>query len=636
MTKNSYDKTPPAVARIQGTDGVRAQVAIATGFEEGPLEVFQKYGVMTEEFFELYCYSHVTALIERGELEKGGEVLIGWDSRDVEGFYTSKALSGIAKGGAKPCVLGTIPTPGVSLALFARGTSTAFMITASHNPSDQNGIKIFLSPHGGKTLPADDEILTAKLFKTDYEKVRLAKILFESEDISSWARSLFIDFHADPRNSWGGKQDLFADTVVVLDTAHGATAGVVKDIFNRCGINDIIHVASEQNGNINENSGVAMLEGIKSISYADYEAGSSISSHQGVNAIFAEIACRREAYARGEKKLFGVVFDGDGDRFFLLYYQSDSDSVHVLSGDECAALQGEYLIKRDPEKYRGTLFVHSVESDINLARHADALGFVPRLTAVGDKWVLQEAILSGDKFGIGCEETGHSIHGGYAVDASGSERLFYAGNGIKGAINTLCAIMELSKSERGFSEKFLEPFEPGYKKTSYSYYVNKKSFHRGSRIWNGVKEIVEKFFSAASGEFVIREEPMDSEPDMLYFLIRDKGDKIMGSVFVRNSGTEDKIGVNLRGDAPLSKMLGDVADEAVFYLMREMKNMENPLAKAESEILKKISERESINEDEFTHIGFKRLITEMEIKQKLIRRYGSGYELTGLGRRLIG
>ena len=82
------------------------------------------------------------------------------------------------------------------------------------------------------------------------------------------------------------------------------------------------------------------------------------------------------------------MFDADADRFYRLDYHPDKDCLLVLSGDETAYLQAEYLMQRDPEKYKGTVYINTVESDLNTSRAVARLGFKPQLSPVGDKWVL--------------------------------------------------------------------------------------------------------------------------------------------------------------------------------------------------------------------------------------------------------
>ncbi len=630
----------PQIKRLQGTDGVRGKVAPSSGLSGSPLEVFSNNNLITEEFFELYCWAHVSDLIERGKAKKGGRFLIGWDSRDTENFYTGAAVRGISKAGGVPVVLETIPTPGVALSLVSMEAAGAFMITASHNPKDQNGIKIFLAPDAMKMLPEDDEALTRKIIETDYEEVKNNPPLFEPRNAKSEAAELFKKFHLDARNNWAADKNIFAKTVLAVDPAHGAMAGIAAEVFAELGFEEVIEVAGEQNGNVNENSGVAELEGVKGISWHDMRQQTALAKHKLVAKLFAYGQSVKEEIVKGELFLTGVTFDADGDRFFILLYDAAADYVHVLSGDECAALQAGYLMKTDPEKYRGSMFVHTVESDINVAGYIRSLGMNPVVEAVGDKWILKKAMENSEDFGIGVEESGHSITRGVVRTQTG-KRAFYSGNGLKGALNTLVAIhARKQESGQAFTLKSVfEPFPSGYKSTLYSYYVRKELFSRDSGIWNGVlKKVNDTFASNAGSGLVLVQSEIENEPDMLYLSILDKDGKVavsVASIFIRNSGTEDKIGVNARGPHELQNLLDGITAEAVVYLTREMKDENSDMAIMEKAVLKAVESGEKIGKNISSGVNFNRLLHEMEMKEKLIKSGDGGFYLTELGRRIV-
>ncbi|MBI5177862.1 MAG: hypothetical protein HZA04_01215 [Nitrospinae bacterium] len=627
------------VERLQGTDGVRRPVGRAADFRNGPLDAFLTHGVMTEEFFELYCYAHVRGLIEDGKMAEGDDVLIGWDSRDTGGFYTERAVDGIAKAGGRPLVLGALPTPGVAMALACMEAATAFMITASHNPKDQNGIKIFLGPHGAKFMPDDDLRLTKRIYQTACETVRRAERKFEPFDGGKSERRRFIDFHAEPENTWLPPGDtLFARTVLVADPAHGALAGIAAGVLSQLGFARVIEVAEEQNGEVNRDSGVAFLEGMREIAAAEFDCGAGISRHQLVAKMFAEGRAMCANPAEKDLLLMGATFDADGDRFFLLVYDPVADGLHILSGDESLALQAEFLIKTAPGKYRGSLFAYTVESDIAVARHAEQLGFKAEVMAVGDKWILKKAMGNPDAFGLGGEETGHSIHAGVISVACQTQKRVFAGNGLKGAINTLVAVHRLAEGKTRAELLTLcqNPFEPGYKHSAYAYYVKKELFHRGSKVWKGVEDIIFGTFAKASDATLnARPSIILDEPDMLYIKLTREGGGQVGAVFVRNSGTEDKISVNVRGEKELEPLLAEISAEAVAYLMEKMKDRAHPMAAAERLILEQLFRGEPVLRDFFPAIDFDRLIYEMEIKQKIIMRKGPHLSLTLLGRKIV-
>lgn len=621
------------IDRLQGTDGIRGRVGRSRDYDSDPLAVFMEHDLLTEEFFELYCYAYVKDLITGKKAADGAEIVIGWDPRDPDGFYTSRAVAGIAKAGGLPVVVGTLPTPGVALALVARRAAGAVMITASHNPKDQNGIKIFLAPNAMKPLPEQDKALTDVIFGINWDDVKNILPKYEPLNVEKEAGKLFIDFHMDARNSWLPKESgLFSNITLIVDPARGALAGLAAGYFNTLGFSEVIEVAGERDGRVNENCGVAFLEGFREINEELLQKEPGLARHELVKAML-----ETGKFVKG-KKLIGVAFDADGDRFYILVKSASGDAIHVLSGDETAALQGGYLMQTDPDRYRDTMFVHTVESDVNVSRHARRLGFAPELTGVGDKWILQKAIGDSAGFGIGLEETGHSIHRGYVIARDDTETAFYAGNGLKGAINTLVSICVpgLKMDESGFEEFVKITFEPGFKKSVPAYYVDKILFSRGSAAWNGIKKrIYQSFDETTESGYGLEEAEVGREEHMLFFKLMHESEGMVGTIFARNSGTEEKSSVYVRGPIELKKMLATICEDGALYMKKNMVNSNNPMAKAEAAILQLLSYTEKIDRSAFSDINIERLLFEMEIKQKLIKRRGAGYSLTAIGRRLV-
>jgi len=134
--------------RLQGTDGVRREIKqakVCPGWT--PQQVFLEKGWITEEFMELYAYCYV----KNQKRAKKSTIVIGWDPRDPSGIFTEAVVRGVRKAGGKALILGVVPTPLVPLFMQYEGADGGIMVTASHNPKDQNGIKLFL-PSRHETL----------------------------------------------------------------------------------------------------------------------------------------------------------------------------------------------------------------------------------------------------------------------------------------------------------------------------------------------------------------------------------------------------------------------------------------------------------------------------------------------------
>jgi phosphomannomutase len=590
------DRLP--VDRLQGTDGIRRPVAPSTDYPNcTPLQAFLDHGVITEQFIELYCYAYASTL--------DGPIVVGWDPRDPEGLYTGAAVRGARKSGNPVWTVGICPTPGVALFQMHSGAAAAFMITASHNFRDQNGIKIFHGPNGLKLFPEDDRALTKRIFELGPVPSEETGTLENRRDE---AMDLIRDFHLDPRNSWLEAGETLGDFPLIVDAANGAFSGIAADVLREVHGGEVIEVNGDTaSGQVNTNSGVADLEGHESIARDD--------------ARFSNHAAVREVFDREGK---AAVFDADGDRFYRLDYDPESDSILVLSGDETAVHQATYLAPPAP----GTLYINTVESDLNAARHAATLGYETRLTAVGDKWVLQQAAADPAHYGIGSEETGHNISKGYLGDrnsSGGSSRVVFTGNGLKSALNTFVATRGLTPAQAH------RPYAPGFKRTFYVYYTDKAALTAGSDVFEGVAAAITKACSLGPVRRVVHE----AEPDMLYLAIDGEDGTQRGGVFVRNSGTEEKTGVNVRGPAEDAAALVELGQVAVLYLAAHIKSSAHAMAQAELRILEEVRGGPA-QIAEPTGVNAERLFLELEHKEKVIRAAGDGtWEITDWGRRML-
>ncbi|MHC4953396.1 MAG: hypothetical protein ACYTGZ_05855 [Planctomycetota bacterium] len=595
----------PAIDRLQGTDGIRRPVLLSTDARVAgltPLEAFLDRGVITEQFMELYTFAFVSSL------KDADEIAIGWDPRDPAGEFTGAAVRGIQKAGATAVVLGICPTPGVAIYQVWRGAPAAFMVTASHNFRDQNGIKIFRGPHALKLFPDDDRTLTRRVLDLDYARdvapLPLAGGMIEAH---AEARRVFRDFHLDPRNSWLASGEKLGEFPLVVDAANGAMSGVAAEVFGALHGGEVIEVnADVEGGQVNKDSGVADLEGHHTIARGE----ARFANHAAVNEVFA-------------RKGKAAVFDADGDRFYRLDYDAASDSVLVLSGDETAVHQARF--RAPPE--RGTLYVNTVESDLNAARYAGELGYEPRLTAVGDKWVLKQAANHPDEYGIGSEETGHNISKGWIVDHRGATRDVFTGNGLKSALNTFVATRGMDAADAH------RPFAPGFKRTFYVYYTDKPSLSAGSEVFEGVAAAIEEACTLGPVRRVVHEE----EPEMLYLAVNGDDGTQRAGIFVRNSGTEEKTGVNVRGSMEDKQALSDIGESALLYLSARMKDHTHAMARAERAILEALGNG-AVAADALPvpdDVHRERLLMELEHKEQVIRAVNGGYERTERGRRML-
>ena len=697
-----------AINRIQGTDGIRGPVCLSEkSSSPGPIEALLDEGILTEEFFELYTYSFCQELLNTGFAVHDDIVVIGWDPRDSSGRFNQAAVDGIRKAGMKAAVVDILPTPAISLYQLKTGAACGFVLTASHNRADQNGIKIFLGNSNLKLLPEDDKRLTQNCLNLDYGKLKNLPLFGGISNEHMQAKKLFIDFVSDHDNNWLKKRFL-NDVTFIVDAANGAFSYILKDLlhFEGCRIE---FFNCEPSRGINYCSGVADLEGI-----------SVINADEIVNGAFAEYEALSRIISIGREQnltqkntlemIYGFVFDGDGDRCFLLNYDPHLDRINVLGGDVQAFLQAKF-IKQKLKLSKPSLYLNTVESDIEAQRAARREGYETKQCAVGDKWILWESFLSQWKcrkqfylekvyehefqlltiqvekkleqmeksgsfdaisatisvfsiekwliekkrielinaahsyackisnnyFAIGSEESGHLITLG-KIRLGDMTRPVYIGNGIKCALNSMASLLHLNPNveHQKYSEWLSNLYPSGYQKSLQVYYVDKSMLVEDSVMRKQLQDLL--FENLNWPDMEIKIDQNQQEPQMLMFRIFQQKLPV-AMVYVRNSGTEDKLALYLRGSYALSEQLDLLATKVYRYLMVSFKNKNSIMARAEKSILQSLNNDKrkviELKEPEFKKVPTDRLLHEMSSRQKLIEKDKGIWRITDLGKILI-
>ena len=697
-----------AIERIQGTDGIRGPTCLSeNSSSQSPIEAFLDEGVLTEEFFELYTYSFCRELLDTGFAVNNDIAVIGWDPRDSSGRFNKAAVNGIRKAGMTAAVVDILPTPAISMYQLKIGAACGIVLTASHNREDQNGIKIFLGHSNLKLFPEDDKRLTHRCLSLNYEEIRSIPLAGGINKEHRQAKELFVDFISDPFNNWLRKR-LFNQVTVIVDAANGAFSYIVKDLLDYEGCR-FEFLNCEPSRGINSCSGVADLEGISVIN-ADEILEGAFGEYEALGRILSIGRKQNISNQNRPGMVFGFVFDGDGDRCFLLYYDAHKDHVKVLGGDVQAFLQAK-ILKHKSKWNKPPLYLNTVESDIESELAARREGFETKQCAVGDKWILWESFLSqwncrkqyylekvddaefkgliiqtdrkleqmknsrsfdaisatnsvfciekwliGKKrdelinlanshacevsnnfFAIGSEESGHLITLG-KIRFGDMFMPVFIGNGIKCALNSIAAVLQLTPNikQDQYSEKLTNPYPSGYQKNLQVYYVDKSLLCEGSLMRKKLQGLLLENLNWPRMEIKIAQN--QQEPQML--MIRVFQQKLpVAIVYVRNSGTEDKLALYLRGSTKFTKNLDSLAKKVYSYLMIHFKNKNSLMAIAENSILNSLKDESRhtiiLEGPEFEKVPVDRLLHEMSSRQKLIEKYKGMWRVTDLGRTLV-
>ncbi|HUT70964.1 MAG TPA: phosphoglucosamine mutase [Desulfatiglandales bacterium] len=291
-------------------------------------------------------------------------IIIGKDTR-ISGYMLENALvSGICSMGVNALLVGVLTTPGIAFTTNSMRADAGIVISASHNPFQDNGIKVFSSE--GFKLPDEKELEIENLiFSNNMHTLHPSPNELGKAYRIDDARGRYIVFL---KNSFP-KHLTLEGTKVVMDCAHGATYKVAPETLFELGA-DVTTMYDEPNGeNINANCG---------------------SQHPE--------ALAEEVKKRGAD--VGFAFDGDGDRLIAV-----DETGTVLTGDQIMAVCAKTM--KGEGKLPNNLLITTVMSNIGLGIALDELGIENAVTKVGDRYVLEEMLAKGAA--IGGEESGHVI-----------------------------------------------------------------------------------------------------------------------------------------------------------------------------------------------------------------------------------
>lgn len=330
-------------------------------------------------------------------LAKGAEapeIVIGRDTRESGEWIERALIDGASRAGAKCRSAGVITTPGVAYLTRALQAAAGVVISASHNPYQDNGIKIF-APTGRKMDDSVERLIESDVYSNNAPASSETRRTSVPPKLDEILRQEYLNFLA-LKIGHGLRLD---GLTIVVDCANGASCAFAPALFSRLGANVIAINASPDGRNINRDCGSLHIEALQE---------RVVKEHAG----------------------FGVAFDGDADR--SLFVDGEGNFV---DGDATLWVLGTHL--RSHGKLKDNVVVATVMSNIGLEiafRSADI-----RLVRadVGDKYVLEELLRLGAS--LGGEQSGHII----------LPELSLAGDGM---ITALCLLRALRESRKTLAE----------------------------------------------------------------------------------------------------------------------------------------------------------------------------------------
>ena len=305
------------------------------------------------------------------EKKEHPKVVIGRDTRISCDMIEQALTAGLTSTGVNVMTVGTIPTPAIAYLTKTIETDSGIMISASHNPYQDNGIKIF-GPDGFKLT--DEEELEIESLIDNSEQIKNAS--FEKIGKVYSGNELTQKYVQHIKQSISG--DL-SNIKIALDCANGATTGVAPFIFGDLEA-DIETIGCQPNGiNINDNVGSTKIETI-----------SEFVKENNVDV--------------------GFAFDGDGDRVLAVDAKG-----HVVDGDKIMFILAKHL--KEQGELKDNMVVSTVMSNIGFYKAIEENGLQSVKTAVGDRYVVEE--MRKNDYSLGGEQSGHIILMNYATTGDG-------------------------------------------------------------------------------------------------------------------------------------------------------------------------------------------------------------------------
>jgi len=365
--------------KLFGTDGVRGTANVYPMTAEMALKI----GAAAGRYF-------------RNDGSNGHRVVIGKDTRLSGYMFESALTAGLTSTGMNVLLLGPVPTPAVGLLTTSMRADLGIMISASHNPHHDNGIKFF-GPDGfklsDKAEAEIEELIFSDITPAQAENIGRAKRIDDgrfryAERVKSTVPS-------------GVRLD---GLKVVIDCANGAAHRVAPEVLWELGA-QVIPIGASPNGyNINDGCG-------------------STDTSAAAEAIVAHGAH------------VGICLDGDADRVMIL-----DEKGQVADGDQLMALMATTWA--DAGRLAGGTLVATVMSNLGLERHLASKGLNLLRTGVGDRYVV--AAMREGGFNLGGEQSGHIVMTDYAT----------TGDGLLAGLQFLSAMVETGEKASALTQQF--------------------------------------------------------------------------------------------------------------------------------------------------------------------------------------
>ena len=543
--------------RLHGTDGIRGLITEDSD-SENPIEKLILQREISPSLMQIIGFATGSVIIEQKVGTNPPIVVIGWDRRSGNDKLVTALQAGLQEAGCVIQLVGELPTPGLHHCLLLLEADAGMMVTASHNPATDSGVKLF-DKNGYKSMPQLEDLISNRAW--NYLTPAPAESSFQVK--ASQELPLFDGLKAYRRHlkGWlsvlsttlGIDIDSMGDSIssqgLILDCSGGASTDWFSFGLARRGLE--CDEVSNREQPINHNCGAGAFSSTDRWSIAE------LLETEHEHLLLIEIAQRLKEndgmtpWAEGQ--LIGAALDGDGDRCLLI--EATKTGIKIVDGDQMAF---DWLHAMKKSGHSQLKLAHSIESDLCLPATCSGLGIETIQTAIGDRWLSDSLRPRSDSNSqiiysenmppiCGCEDSGHLV----MPTPHPAKPLHWAlaGDGAATLLAQLFARAKLGNNRvnvaRGWKARV------GVKDTDRT-------------LWDGSNELskeVEQLVSQELGVGVLHREDIVGESSLL--LLGGKIGEVNVSIGIRNSGTEAKTSVTTRTSdtkLELSQLTNKIAD----------------------------------------------------------------------------
>ncbi|MEG0898523.1 MAG: phosphoglucosamine mutase [Oscillospiraceae bacterium] len=342
------------MGRLFGTDGARG-----VANKELTCELAMKIG-------------RAAAMVLTDSTHTRPKVMIGTDTRISSDMLKASIAAGLCSVGADVLILGVVPTPAVAYLVKEYEYDAGIMISASHNPCEYNGIKIFKADGFKLADELEEKIESIILDEAAVPPVKIGGQVGIIKRANTAREDYINHILSTSEYRYNGMN-------VAFDCANGSSSVTAQKLFESLGVKCHIISAEPDGLNINHNCGSTYIENL-------------------------------QKYVKENKCDLGFAFDGDADRLIAV-----DENGNIVDGDKIIALCAKDM--KETGRLKSDTAVVTVMSNMGFFKFADENGIVCKKTKVGDRYVLEEMLK--ENYVIGGEQSGHVIFLDYSTTGDG-------------------------------------------------------------------------------------------------------------------------------------------------------------------------------------------------------------------------